>query len=308
MTTELAVKESMKTVADIRQQTLASMHQAMESADTFSRDLALAFGLQALRKAFTPEVVGVIAGLGGTPLGWQHDKNREGSGYSPDVIRDCAIEALLRGVSLTGNQFNIMSGRCYITREGYTALLAGYPGLTDLDVQIGLPEDARAFGKQEMVFVSAFARCKVNGKQVSVEARKTPGFDGRLAVKVYQGEIDAAKGKADRRIKQRLYERITGSSFSEPDDGVAIAAEVIEAVAVDPVAITQQPAAVGHWESERRRIEAPRLHGAWEKLQQAKTVSEIDDICSHLKRVDATEKDKDIVRRFAEHRLQEIGQ
>lgn len=308
MTTELAVKESMKTVADIRQQTLASMHQAMESADTFSRDLALAFGLQALRKAFTPEVVGVIAGLGGTPLGWQHDKNREGSGYSPDVIRDCAIEALLRGVSLTGNQFNIMSGRCYITREGYTALLAGYPGLTDLDVQIGLPEDARAFGKQEMVFVSAFARCKVNGKQVSVEARKTPGFDGRLAVKVYQGEIDAAKGKADRRIKQRLYERITGSSFSEPDDGVAIAAEVIEAVAVDPVAITQQPA-TGDWIArEKAGIKSPRALDAWVALEKADTAARIDAIMKGVRQIEATGADKASLERFAEHRLQEISQ
>ncbi len=308
MTTAVATPDSMKTVAEIRRQTLAAIHEASESGDTIARDLAIAYGLQALREAFTPEVVSRIAGLGGTSLGWRHDKEERGQAYSPDVIRDCAIEALLRGVSLTGNQFNIVGSRCYITREGYTALLSRYPGLTDLDVQIGMPEDAREWGKQEMLFVPAVARCKINGKPVSVECRKMPGFDGRLAVKAFQGDIDAAKGKADRRIKQRLYERITGSSFSEPDDGVAIAAEVIEAVAVGPVAITQQPS-TGDWIArEKAGIKSPRALDAWAALEKAGTAARVDAIVKGVRQIEATGADKASLERFAEHRLQEIGQ
>lgn len=296
----LSIPDGMRRVADIRKQTLATVQQAQASGDLMMRDLAIAYGLEAMRAAFTAEVVAVIANLGGTALGFRHDLETRGQKYSPEIVRDCAIEALMRGVSLTGNQFNIIAARCYITREGYQSLLASYPGLTDLEIEVGLPEDGKPWGKQEMVFVTAAARCNVAGRAVSVECRKSEGFDGRLAVKTFSGEVDNAKGKAQRRLLKLLYERITGSVIAEPDDGVEQAGSVIA------IERHESPAS-DVWAAEAGRIEAPRAKDAWAALVQAANPKRIDEIMEGVKKIDATARDRESLERFAMHRLEELS-
>jgi len=294
MTTALAERrQHLQPIAQIQRDTNLAVREAIESGDNILKDLAIACGLEAMRKAFTPEIVGVISGLAGTSLGFRHDKETTGQKYSPDVIRDCAIEALLRGVSLTGNQFNIIGGRCYITREGYVSLLQSYPGLTDLQVEVGLPEDNRQWGKQEMVFLTAAARCKVNGVPVIVECRKTPGFDGRLAVKAFSGEPDQAKGKAQKRVLKLLYERITGSAFSEPDapDDAIQAADVIEVQAEPQI----------DWHGEMLKLESQRAVDCWEAIDKCKSKEKLIAILDHARKEDMTGKDRDSIARFAEH-------
>lgn len=299
MTTVMTTNGGMTTISQIRSDTMKAVAHATELGDTFSRDLAIASGLVALREAFVPEVVGKIASLAGTALGFRHDLEPRGQKYDPAIIRDCAIEALLRGLSLTGNQFNIIAGRCYVTREGYSSLLANYPGLTDLEIEIGLPEDAKAWGKQEMVFVTAAARCKVNGRPVSVECRKSQGFDGRLAVKTFSGEVDNAKGKAQRRLLKLLYERITGSVIDEPEDGVASASTV---TVVEPTKLESQPAVADPWAVEYGRLTSPRAQDAWQHLLHVTTVEEISVAEGYFGKLEATGPEKQSLKRFAEHR------
>jgi len=292
----------MSKVAEIIVQTRATVRQAQSSGDVMLADLAIAYGLQALRDAFTPEIVAFISALGGTSLGWRHDLEERGQKYSPEIIRDCAIEASLRGLRFTGNQFNILAGRCYTTREGYAWLMSGYPGVTDLEIEVGLPHDAIPWGKQQMVFITAAAKCKYKGAVVSVECRKSDGFDGRLAVKAFSGDVDNAKGKAQRRLLKLLYERITGSVIAEPDDGVEQAGSVIAIEQHD----TPAPA-TDTWAAEADRIQSPRAQDAWAALVQAANAERIDAIMDGVKKIDATGKEKDALARFATHRLQELS-
>lgn len=44
--------------------------------------------------------------------------------YTIAEVRACLKDAILKGLLPVGNQFNIISGSVYITREGYTALLS----------------------------------------------------------------------------------------------------------------------------------------------------------------------------------------
>src|SRR6185295_14617871 len=50
--------------------------------------------------------------------------------YPEEVVKNCLIEAVLTGVQPFGNQFNIIAGNCYITKEGFGYLLANYSGLS----------------------------------------------------------------------------------------------------------------------------------------------------------------------------------
>jgi len=304
MSSELIeIPPEMEAVGKVRESAMSLVKKSIASGDKFTRDLAIAYGLTALRKAFTPQVVGLIAGLGGTAIGWRHDKETRGETYSPDVIRDCAIEALLRGVSLTGNEFNILAGRCYITREGYEVLLSSYPGLTDLECFLGIPEDARGWGNQEMVFITAMARCKVNGKPIVVECRKGPSFDGRIAVKSYKGEFDQAKGKAKRRLMKLLYERITGSSFSEPADETAIAGDIIEVEASEP---QKKLTSVVDWEQEKSLLKSPRAIDCWHVLEKCDSVERLNTIMKQAAKEDMAGPCRDKVNRFAEYVLQQV--
>lgn len=268
------------------------------ATDPYAADIAMLQGRYALAERMTPEFKAFIK--------YACDKGdiETSQNPSPDRIFDAVARAFSLGMSIGRDEFGIWGGKAgnplYIKANGFRRLLTQTPGVSEVRVLPGVPEWARLQDKHMWVCTGE-ASCKVNGKLMRVicdDSHKF-GVNGNAT-----DGIASVTAKAERALLRKLWAVVSTINLDDESlDGEQATVSVIE-----PVAITQQPAAVGHWESERRRIEAPRLHGAWEKLQQAKTVSEIDDICSHLKRVDATEKDKDIVRRFAEHRLQEISQ
>ena len=51
------------------------------------------------------------------------------SSYSVAEVRTCIIDALMKGLNPTGNQFNIIAGNMYPTKEGYHYLLQNIEGL-----------------------------------------------------------------------------------------------------------------------------------------------------------------------------------
>jgi hypothetical protein len=302
-------RERFAIVSQVVQETASERQHAISIGDKFTEALVVADGLRRLREGFSDEVIASISALSGTSLGFRHDMEGRGSGnYPPTVIRDCAIEALVRGLSLTGNQFNIIAARCYVTREGYSALLAGYPGLTNLEVEIGLPEDGKPFGKQELVYVTAAAKCKLNGNPVSVECRKTDDFDGRLAVKTFAGEIDNAKGKATRRVLKLLYERITGSVIDEPDDGVETAGkvQVIEQPA-KPAATAITETTIEQWSKERAALTTDEARQYWDDMSESMQVAGLQQIAEDLAKRKLATKDRESLRRWFTHRKQQLA-
>lgn len=168
--------------------------------------LALAEAVQDLRKV----VVGLvprIRPLIGTALGFRTDRDKSDKlpPYSEDVIADCMIEAVARGLRWTGNEFNIIGAKCYTTKEGYTRLVLELPGLTDLDDTPGLPRMAEGGA-----VVPYKATWKLNGVSQSIE-RSIP-------VRLNSGMgADGALGKARRKLLAAIHGRVTGSVQSLAD-------------------------------------------------------------------------------------------
>ncbi|MFK5282891.1 hypothetical protein ACI3PL_25325, partial [Lacticaseibacillus paracasei] len=67
--------------------------------------------------------------LQGNRLGFKTDKDKSG-GYPESVVKNCLIEAVLLGIQPTGNQFNIIAGNMYPTKEGCGYLLNNFKGLS----------------------------------------------------------------------------------------------------------------------------------------------------------------------------------
>ena len=181
---------------------------ALVKADTsrqFSQAIKQANGIILLRNALTSEIMDTIMQLQGSPLGFKTDKDSAG-GYPEKVVKECVIEAIMRGVHLIGNEFNILAGRCYITKEGCGTLLDKIPGLRYM-ITPGIPK---------IVSSGAEAPVKVEWRLNSGE---TQVRDLVFPIRVNQGMgADAINGKATRKARAWLISQITGF---EIEDGEA---------------------------------------------------------------------------------------
>lgn len=132
--------------------------------------------------------------------------------YSISVVRDAIIDAAFMGLLPTGNQFNIISGRMYPTKEGFTSLLRRL-GAKYFITKTPLPDVSPS---------CAAVCCKVSyeyqGEKNSFTITATVKKDG-------YSSMDQIKGKAERQAKKVLYEYLTGCDLGEVGDDLPDADE-----------------------------------------------------------------------------------
>lgn len=192
---------------------------ALNTVGSFQRAFLMAAGIRALKQAITKEMMADLMQLQGSPLGFRTDKDSTG-GYPEDVVKDCAIDCALRGGRWVGNEFNIIAGRAYYTKEYFTRMLREFPGLTNLRLSPGVPvlRDGGAL-------VAYSATWSLNGQPdrmdcALVKIDEKTSVDERICVRVNSGMgTDAILGKAERKMKARIYARLTGSDIAEGDAG-----------------------------------------------------------------------------------------
>jgi hypothetical protein len=202
--------------------------------------IRLANGMKALREALSDDVMNeMIMPLQGNRLGFRTDKDGKG-GYALGVVRDCLVEAMIRGARPIGNEFNIIAGNAYMTKEYFERMVRDFPGLTDLDLEIGVPAVSEKNPKSAVI--SIFATWKLNGHPFSMtcdrvetkdpETGEVKLKDTRIPIRVNEGQgPDAIIGKGRRKFFARLFERLSG--LSVPDGDVDAIDTVGEAVAED---------------------------------------------------------------------------
>lgn len=178
---------------------------AVRDAGPFKRALAMASTVSMLRERLSNEMMGLVMPLQNVPLGFLTD-NRQG--YSVDVVRDVMIEATLRGAQMVGNEVNIISGRCYLTKEFFTRAVREFPGLTDLSHTLSVPRVVPGGAE-----VDGEAKWRIEGNQQTLK-RTFP-------IKVNNGMGgDAILGKATRKLFAAIYGRLTGSEHAYPEGEV----------------------------------------------------------------------------------------
>ncbi len=89
--------------------------------------IVTAQAMQQIRDALTADLMRDFLLLSNSPLGFRTDRGPGSAStkeaYSDAQIKDALIQAMLRGVRPIGNEFNIIAGQCYITKEGFRRLL-----------------------------------------------------------------------------------------------------------------------------------------------------------------------------------------
>lgn len=174
-----------------------------QNIELFEKAYLTASAIGQLKEALTPEYMKPLMALQGNKLGFRTDKDRDG-GYPEAVVKNCLIEAVLTGVQPVGNQFNIIAGNFYITKEGCGYLLSKIPGLS-YSISHQLPRI-----KDQSAAVVMEIRWTYKGTAGSKD------LDIPIKVNSMMG-ADAVIGKAMRKARFWLYTTITGTELPEGD-------------------------------------------------------------------------------------------
>ena len=146
--------------------------------------------------------------LAGQKFGFRTDRNN----YPTETLRSCIIDAILLGLAPTGNQFNIISGNCYPTKEGYTNLLK----------KIGVDYKIEILPNTSQDNSYAIMPCRVT---YTYGTAKNAKWDKDIVIPKRGNEnYDLLAGKANKRIKQALYEYLTGTDWGYSDDEIVVEA------------------------------------------------------------------------------------
>lgn len=171
----------------------------------FEKAHVVSTAISELKELLTVEYMKPIMALQGNRLGFLTDLDKKG-GYSMDVVKNCLIEAVLSGLQPTGNQFNIISGNMYPTKEGCGYILDSMSNLS-YSIICDLPVINAA---KTGAAVTANVEWTINGTK---EEKKIP-----IPIKMDSyTSVDALIGKATRKARAWLISKLTGVEVVSAD-------------------------------------------------------------------------------------------
>lgn len=215
----------------------------------FEKAFLIASAASQLKELLTPEYMKPIMALQGNKLGFKTDQDGKG-GYKEEVVKNCLIEAVLTGVQPFGNQFNIIAGNCYITKEGFGYLLNNWKGL-DYEIIPGLPRINSDKTSAAILMKVVWA---INGGP-----QQTRELDIAVKMNSFMG-TDGVIGKATRKARAWLHNRVSGVEIG---DGDALEFDGKTTIKIDLI----------DKESERVRL----------MISDATTVEELEKLAPHVK-------------------------
>ena len=196
---------------EVKNEVAIQLNQAVSSVITqthlqgFERAYATANAIKRLKELLTPEYLEPIMQLQGNRLGVKTDKDKSG-GYPAEVFKNCLIEAVLMGLQPYGNQWNIIAGNFYPTKEGCGYLLNNWNGL-QYTLVCAVPKPQQD-GKSAVIDVSL--KWTINSKEHSQVVPIAVKMDAYTSV-------DALVGKATRKGRAWLLSAISGIEITDGD-------------------------------------------------------------------------------------------
>lgn len=189
--------------------------QVIANYGQFKQALVMAAAVRKMQEEISDPMMSDIMALQGTALGFRTDKDTA-NGYPLNVVKQCLIEATINGARPIGNEFNIISGRVYLTKEFYSRAVREWPGLSDLKLSPQVPVTSNGGA-----LVGYRATWKLNGEPQSLDRVKHGDDDNRIPVKVNTGMgADAIIGKATRKMLHAIYGQLTGAYEALPEGEV----------------------------------------------------------------------------------------
>jgi hypothetical protein len=216
----------------------------------FARTIAYGMAVAELREALDERVMKALMKLKNSKMGFRTDEGPKTGVYSMEVVRDAVIEAATLGLQCVGNQFNILGGNMYVTKEGFTFLLRElvkqgrlqdmrfvyHPAEIKESSTQGVSRSGEVYQKIEREgLVKVEVSCVWDGKRVD----ECLEFVIRVNAGMSQ---DAVLGKAERKAKAWLYNYLTDQAVSDGEaEAEAPVLREAKAKVVEPVFLKVEP-------------------------------------------------------------------
>lgn len=185
--------------------------QSLDIVNNVAGAFDAAIVITKLRAVMTDDIMKqVFMPLQGQKIGFRTDKQ-----YPVDVVRNCIIDGAANGLLPTGNQFNIIAGNMYPTKEGYTALLAKLKA-SPMKLVYSFEFDAEATAKSSDPNYVAIP-CKISYKTASEEMKGVFRYIAMVKSNGATSTTDQLRGKAERKAKKAFYEFLTGIDLGDAD-------------------------------------------------------------------------------------------
>lgn len=224
-----------------------------KNLEGFEKAYLIANATTQLQSLLSPEYMKPIMALQGSSLGFKSDKV-----YPETVVKNCLIEAVLKGLQPHGNQFNIIAGNMYPTKEGLGYLLDNHPGLKYRIIS-ELPRINTANTSAAIVM------------NIKWSLNNGPQQEQKIELPIKMNKFlgtDAVIGKATRKARKWLYETITGDEIPDGDvDDLDSPAHINNSTTADPTQISK--------DKEYKRIS--------KHIENAKTLNELEQVEKLLK-------------------------
>lgn len=225
----------------------------------FQKAFVMSSAIDIIKAQLSDEYMKPIMALQGSSLGFKTDQDtvkvkdakgkwetKKGDGYPLEIVRECLIEAIFLGLEVTGNQFNIIGGNTYPTREGFGALL---------DKMVGLKKNFEYKNIQQPTGQKvAYVTVNITWQMENDNAKKQT-IEFPIKSNEYTS-YDALIGKAERKAKRWLYNTIKGTDISDGDVSDIPHVEV----------------------KEQSELKLPRLNSLFESVKSDLSESELRDL------------------------------
>ncbi len=169
-----------------------------------------------------PRMAALLDGMQNNPMYFKSDQK-----YPATVVAECVTQACMLGLDIVGNQFNIIQGRFYLTKEGLDKLLCDmgvphavvcHPYRQGECIKGGVDRNGRQMADINMVVIPVTLSWMEGGKDFSQELE----FQVRMNANTTPDNVN---GKATRKAYKWLYDKISSqsgrASMFRVDDGDA---------------------------------------------------------------------------------------
>lgn len=229
-------------------------------ADAVLKPVWMAIAIEDMKEALTPEAMSIISHLADSSLGFKTDK-KPGEKYDPETLKRIVIQAVLNGVNIVGNEFNIIKGEMFIAKNGWKRKLKE-AGFSRIDVNVGRPEDVKESSRGNggaskiSAMFCASATCQKDGETFQVTATQSQLGDYRIEVDGFASSLmdvqTQLRGKAEARILRKLWFYVCDEPEPDTDEPEG---SVIVVEQEQPARIEAPPApAADPWAAEWKRF------------------------------------------------------
>lgn len=186
------------------------------------RAVLTAAAATALRQALEgPVLEAAVMPLQNHPAGFDTDRNPNkgwnGEIYSKEIVLGCAVQAILTGLPLTGNVWNIIGGSFYVRKEGFEQLVASRCRYSIL-ARVPIDAATKLYETGGYVSTPVTVLYQLFGDAEGSEPRKfTATYNLRLTRKNAVAP-DYLEGKAKRKALRDLWGILSGQLLAEAGD------------------------------------------------------------------------------------------